>query len=163
MEGQRKVEKSKQFVSFYIAGELYALDVMKITGIEKPRKLREIPGAPDFIIGIMDVRGHMVPIIDMRKKLRVDGEKQQGKERRIILVEIGKRMIGLEVDDVKEVFQVDSDKIEDVPVELSWEIDTRYMIGVTRIEDKLVIILDPEMVCTEEEKKSLEKIGKLGI
>jgi purine-binding chemotaxis protein CheW len=161
MEKEQKKRSILQYVSFYIGSDIYALDVMKITGIEKPVGIRPIPGTPDYIKGIIDVRGHMVPVIDTKKKMGITSE-GSGKEKRIILVEAGKKMMGLEVDDVKEVFQIEKERIETVPMEGSVNMDKRFMVGVVRMWDKLVIILDPDNVCSEEERGQIERLGLMG-
>jgi len=96
----------------------------------------------------------MVPIISLRSRLKISAAEPE-KERRIIIVETGKTMIGLEVDDVREVFQIERDKIKNVPLDGKWRIDNEYIFGVTRLDDNLVIILDPDKVCTEDEIKAI--------
>jgi purine-binding chemotaxis protein CheW len=154
-----------QLVSFSLEKEVFAIDVMKVCGVERIMEITSIPGMPDFIDGVINLRNvrnlktnTIVPVIDLRKKFGLP-VRDRDKESRIILIELDTRLvIGIIVDSVEEVFQVDQGMLDSVPRMGRQKLDNRYIKGVTQKGDRLIIIMDIEKVFSEDETKDLFSI-----
>lgn len=150
-----------QFVSFLLKKEIFAVDVMKIRGVERMLSITSIPTMPDFLEGVINLRGTIIPIVDLRKRFKL-GSKEPDKETRIILTELETGLVvGMIVDAVKEVFQVDSAEIGDVPKIGAPNMDQRFIKGVTNKKGTLVILLDAERILTESETEGLKSLEQL--
>jgi len=129
-----------QYLAFRLGPEEYALDIARISEIIKPRECTDIPRVPEFILGLISLRGVVVPIIDLRRRFKL-GESQVTQESRIIVCREGEVTAGLLVDSITQVLRLASDLIEPPPAILSG-ID-RYLIdGVGRSQGRMVILLN---------------------
>lgn len=143
-----------QLLSFRVGDESFAVDVLKIRGVERMRKITSIPKMPHFLDGVLDIREQIVPIVDLRKRFNIEA-KPPDASTRIILVELDNHLAGLIVDAVFEVFQADSASIGAIPSIGASSVDAEFLMGVVRLKDSLVIIIDMEKVFTPEEKESI--------
>lgn len=150
MEKTRETGTQLQLVSFLLGKETYAIDVMRIQGVERVPEITTIPRFPDFVEGVINLRGEIIPIVDLRKRFGMPG-KEHDKETRIALVELRDMTIGLIVDRVYEVFTLDSGAVGQIPRLSRASVDRRFVLGVAEIREKLTIILDIEKIFTEEE------------
>lgn len=139
-----------QLVSFLLGKEIFAIDVMKIQGVERVPEITEIPRFPASVEGVINLRGEIIPIVDLRKRFGIEAG-EHGKETRIVLVELQDMAAGLIVDRVYEVLQLGADEIGKVPRLFRSSIDTRFVRGVAEVRDKLVIILDIDRIFSEDE------------
>ena len=160
----KKTSNMFQFVSFSLDKEIFAIDVLKICGVERMLDITAIPGMPEFTDGVINLRNirklnnSIVPGIDLRKKFSLPAHPQD-KETRIVLIELeSKLVIGIIVDSVEEVFQIDQSNIDIVPRVGRPKVDVRYIEGVAHKGDRLIIILNIEKIFSEEETKNLLKI-----
>ncbi|KAA0257440.1 purine-binding chemotaxis protein CheW [Deferribacter autotrophicus] len=144
-----------QFVIFTLLNEKFAIDIMKIDEIIRMMEITPIPKADYFIEGIINLRGKVIPVIDLKKKLGLS-ETEYTKTTRIIVVNIRNKKIGVIVDSVDEVVRIDDNKIEAAPA-VSSGIDTNFVTGVAKTDKGLIIIIDIEKVFSEEETDSLSK------
>ncbi|MFA6449280.1 MAG: chemotaxis protein CheW [bacterium] len=160
-----KSQNILQYVSFSLDREIFAVDVMKVCGVERIMEITAIPGMPVFIDGVINLRNirnlksnTIVPVIDLRKKFLLP-PRDRDKASRIILVELDSRLvIGIIVDSVEEVFQIDQSMLDNVPRFGRQKLDNRYVKGVTQKGDRLIIIMDIEKVFSDEETKDLLSI-----
>lgn len=143
-----------QYVSFALGKETFALDVMKIRGVERISEITVIPKCPDFVEGVINLRGEIIPIVDMHKRFGMP-EVEKGKEARVVLVEMRDIVVGLIVDKVFEVFQLELDKIGNMPTLGHSKIGRQFIKGVAEVKDRLVIVLEVESLFTEEEALTL--------
>lgn len=161
----KKTASALQLVSFSLEKEIYAIDVMKVCGVERMMSITSIPGMPDFIDGVINLRNirnlksnSIVPVVDLRKRFALP-TREPDKQTRIILVELDSNLvIGIMVDSVEEVFQIDQSMLDAVPRFGRRAVDNRYVRGVTQKGDKLIIIMDIEKVFTEEETKDMMRL-----
>ncbi|MGA1847319.1 chemotaxis protein CheW [Deferribacter abyssi] len=142
-----------QFVIFTLLDEKFAIDIMKVDEIIRMMEITPIPKANYFIEGIINLRGKVIPVIDLKKKLGLE-ETEYTKTTRIIVVNIRNKKIGVIVDSVDEVVRIDDNKIEDAPA-VSSGIDDNFVTGVAKTDKGLIIIIDIEKVFSEEETDSL--------
>jgi purine-binding chemotaxis protein CheW len=113
-----------------------------------------MPKAPDFVEGVINLRGKVIPIIDLRKRFKLPPS-DQTKESRIIVVDISGMMMGMIVDSVSEVLRLPASTIEPAP-EITTSIDSQYIRGVAKLENRLLIFLDLSKVFLDREKAELE-------
>ena len=142
-----------QLVSFVIENEEFGIDILKVQEIIRPVDITRVPNAPSFVEGVINLRGRIVPVIDMRKRFNLP-ERTRDQNTRIVVVELTDKVVGFIMDAVKEVIRVDRSVIEPPP-DLAIGIDTHYIKGVAKLEDRLLILLELEEVLSVEEKKAL--------
>ncbi|NLK21881.1 MAG: purine-binding chemotaxis protein CheW [Epulopiscium sp.] len=147
---------TRQEVIFKLGGEEYGLDIMKVYGIEKYHQVTKIPNTPEYIEGIINLRGEVHPIYNLRKKFKMP-EKPIDDETKMIIVNSNEMMIGFIVDAVIEIRHIEEENIKPAPRLISG-IDRRYITGVAKIDDRMVILLDVDLILEEEEKKEMSQV-----
>jgi purine-binding chemotaxis protein CheW len=133
-----------ELLCFRVAAEKYALNIMEIKEIIKPRNVTEVPRVPPFVSGVLSLRGIIIPVFDMRKRLGHNGAKEVGKER-IVVVKKGNEFCGLLVDEVTQVVRIAAASIEPPPAVLDG-IDRDFVGGIGRFEGQMLILLNLEKV-----------------
>ncbi|HTD32297.1 MAG TPA: chemotaxis protein CheW, partial [Candidatus Elarobacter sp.] len=113
-----------------------------------------VPRAPQFMEGVINLRGQLIPIIDLRTRFGMP-RAEHTKSTRIVVTEIGAKRVGMVVDSVSEVLRLATDQIEDAP-EMITGVDTEYIRGVGKIEDRLIILLDLAKIISGSEKRELD-------
>jgi len=131
-----------QLVSFTLGKEEYAVDILRVQEINRMVEITSIPNAPFYIEGVINLRGKVIPVVNLRKKFGFDS-KEMDSHSRIMVVDVG-RTVGLVVDSVSEVLRLSSDTIEPPPSMTSNNGSSEYILGVGKLEDRLLILLDIE-------------------
>ncbi|NOX58752.1 MAG: chemotaxis protein CheW [Planctomycetes bacterium] len=136
-----------QLVGFRLADEEYGIDIMCVQEIILPGAMTELPQVPDFIRGLINLRGSIIPVIDLRMRfgLRVS---QRTDASRVIVTEVQGRTVGIVVDAVSEVLRVSSDQID--PPATIGNVEQAYIKGLVKLEHKLLILLEIEALLEEE-------------
>lgn len=129
-----------QFLAFQLGPEEYALDITRISEIIKPREYTDIPRVPEFILGLISLRGVVVPVFDLRRRFKL-GETQLTSAARIVVCRAGEVLVGLLVDSIKQVIKLDADRIEPPPAVLAG-IDRQLVDGVGRYQGRMIILLN---------------------
>jgi len=157
-QSQSKVDSNEilQLVSFKIANEEFGVDILNVQEINKMTQITKVPNAPDFVEGVINLRGRVIPIIDLRTRLKLE-KKEHDKDTRIIVVEIDGKTVGFIVDAVKEVLRIPANIIEPPP-QLATGIDSDFIRAVGKLEDRLLILIDLEKVLTEKDKEQLKQV-----
>lgn len=137
-------ESCLEFLCFRVSDEIYGINIMDIKEIIKPREVTEVPRAPNFVSGVLSLRGTIIPIIDMRVRLDLKHEEPTGKER-IIVIKNNNSFSGLLVDEVIQVVQVQPDSVEAAPAVLDG-IDRDFVRGLGRSDGRMIIILNLENI-----------------
>jgi len=140
-----------QLVSFHIGEEEFCVDILKVQEIIRIMQITKMPNLPEFVEGIINLRGRVIPIIDLRIRLGLEKKAHSGTTR-IIVVEIEGRTVGFIVDSVSEVLRIPR-SITEAPPEIVSNINSEYITAIGKLEDRLLILLDLEKVLSEEEKK----------
>lgn len=145
-----------QLACFRIGSEMYALDIMWIKEIIRPQRLTAVPKAPPFIEGVINLRGAVVPVVDLRKRF---DQLQTGIDRstRIMICVLAGKIIGLMVDEVAEVRRYTRPEIQPAPQFLRGR-GAEFFLGVCRRDDQLMMLLDLERILSSAEKIDLETI-----
>ena len=157
ISGGREIRQEIQLACFRVGSELYALDIMKIKEIIRPQKLTPIPKAPAFIEGVINLRGVVIPVADLRKRFDQPISKGQRKNR-IVICSLAGKIIGLLVDEVTEVKRYGRKEIAPAPQFIKGQ-HADYFLGVACREDELVMLIDLEKVLSSDEKIELQKLG----
>lgn len=143
-----------QYVSFALGKETFALDVMKIKGVERLSEITAIPKYPMFIEGVINLRSEIIPIVDLRKRFGMTAA-EPTKETRVVLVELDAFSVGLIVDRVFEVFQLNENEIGHMPPISRTSVGNQFIKGVAEVRDKLIILLDLNSIFSEQEAQTL--------
>lgn len=151
-------EDIRQIVVFKLANEVYGIDIHKVHEIIMVQKITKIPRIPHFIEGVINLRGKVIPVIDLRKRLNLHC-KCLDEETRIVIVEVIGNVAGMIVDGVSEVLSVPQDKIEIASPLVAGSVETEYLEGVINLGEQLIITLNIEKVLTEKQRESLGKVG----
>ena len=146
-----------QLACFKVGTELYALDIMKIKEIIRPQKLTPIPKAPSFIEGVINLRGAVIPVADMRKRFDQPSREETRKNRIVVCSLVGK-IIGLLVDEVTEVKRYGRKEIAPAPQFIKGP-NADYFLGVARSDDDLIMLIDLEKVLSTDEKIELQQLS----
>jgi len=141
------IEK-QQWLTFGLGGEHYAVDIRYVRELIKPREITDIPRVPDFILGIISLRGIIVPIFDLRRRLKLEAA-EIDLNTRIVVCEQGDRVAGLLVDNITQVVKFSEQEIEPPPAVLSG-LDRELVEGVGRVQGKMVVLLDLPSVLDAE-------------
>lgn len=145
-----------QLVSFNIGQEEFGVDILKVQEINRMILVTHVPNSPHYVDGVINLRGKVIPIIDLRTRLGLP-RKDHDKDTRIIVVELEGKTVGFVVDAVSEVLRIPRNITEPPPV-LASGVDTNYITAVGKLEDRLLILLDLDKVLSTDEKQQLESI-----
>lgn len=143
-EQTKTTQGMDQYLTFILHGEEYGINILKVRGIQGWQKTTVIPGAPSYVVGLINLRGEVVPIIDLR--MRFDLEANEYDARTVVIIVKVKqpdkeRTVGLVVDAISEVYNTDPSDIRQSP-DFGDEIDNEFIRGLAVIEDKMVILLE---------------------
>ena len=155
---EKKQEGTSQLVVFSLANEEYGVAIGQVQEIIRPQGITRIPGMPSFIEGVINLRGKIIPIIDLRDRFSLV-KKESDANTRVVVAEVSSQTVGLVVDSVSEVLRLANDAIDPLPPTIT-NIDGEYLKGVGKLDRRLIILLDLEKVLTDLEKSTLEKISK---
>ncbi|HET53900.1 MAG TPA: purine-binding chemotaxis protein CheW [Ignavibacteria bacterium] len=157
MEAQKfEISDLLQLVSFKVGTEEFGVDILKVQEINRMLKITKVPNAPDFVEGVVNLRGRIIPVIDLRKRLSIESKVHDNKTR-IVVVDILGNIVGFIVDEVNEVLRISKDIIENPP-ELVSQVDSDFITSVAKLEDRIIILLDLDALLKKDEKELLEKI-----
>lgn len=143
-----------QLVVFDLAGEHYGVDIAAVEGIIKLQAITSVPHAPAFVEGVTNLRGKVLPVIDLRKRFGLP-QAQPTKDSRIVVVEMNGATVGMVVDGVSEVLRVGAEAIEP-PSPIVTTVDSAFIRGIAKVGERLVILLDLGKVLSAEESASLQ-------
>lgn len=148
------VKEEHQHVTFLIGNETYGVGVEKVKEIIGMTDITHVPNTAYFMEGVINLRGSVVPVVDMRKKFNMQ-VRAYDSFTVIIIVEVKDRLIGMIVDSVSDVVNIPVSTIQSTP-HFTAEIKTDFIKGIGQINDTLIIILDIDLILSEEEIKSIE-------
>lgn len=152
------ISDQNEYLSFTLGEEEYAIDILKVQEIRGYDTVTTIANTPDFIKGVINLRGIVVPILDMRIKFKLDNV-TYNETTVVIILNIGERVIGMVVDGVSDVINLSNEQIKPAP-EFSSLIDTQYLKGLGTVDDRMLILLSiddllnsPEMELSDINKQ----------
>jgi purine-binding chemotaxis protein CheW len=153
------VAKSGKYLTFQMGKEVYGIEILKVQEIIGMMPVTNVPKTPDFVRGVINLRGKVIPVIELRRKFGM--ERREDTDRTcIVVVQVawasGTVTMGLLVDEVSEVLNVTKDQIE-APPSFGSGVDTDFILGMGKVGQKVVMLLDVDKVLADEEIESLEK------
>lgn len=147
------IQSEMQLVVFDLATEAYGVDISAVREIIRLQDITRVPRAPTFVEGVINLRGKVIPVIDLRRRFSLPVS-EENTENRIVVVDIGGQDIGVIVDAVNEVLRISSDSVEP-PSAVITGAESDYLLGIAKLEDRLIILLDLERVLSDEEREIL--------
>lgn len=143
-------------VIFQLKDEEYGVDVQQVQSIERMLHITRVPKMPDFVKGVINLRGVVTPIIDLKERFSIETT-DYTESTRIIIVQVEDKEVGLIVDSANDVIDIPTDKIEQPP-EVVGRIESDYIRGVAKLEERLLILLNLNKVLNSEELTALARI-----
>lgn len=150
----------EQLVVLRLADEYYGLDISTVQEIITWQPVTRVPRTPAFVEGIINLRGNVIPVIDLRKRFMLT-RTEVGQQTRIVVVEIGALVVGLVVDGVSEVLRVAGDRIEP-PATIISNVDTAFIRGVAKTDQRLIILLAADRILAQAEQNALMASAEAG-
>ncbi len=155
--GRRDHDELLQLVSFHIAGEEFGLDILRVQEIIRIQDLTRVPNSPDFVDGVINLRGKVIPVVALRKRFGM-AELAHDKQTRIVVVEVKGTVLGFIVDSVSEVLRIPANTVEPPP--RLGKVEREYVSGVGKLDDRLLILLDVDKLMADDEEVTLGAMGQ---
>ncbi|MDL2285674.1 chemotaxis protein CheW [Desulfovibrio sp. OttesenSCG-928-F07] len=153
---QKRDDELIQLVTFSIGEEEFGVDILVVSEIIRTMEITKVPRAEEFVEGVINLRGKVIPIIDLRRRFSLVS-KEYDKNTRIIVIEISNMIVGFVVDSVSEVLRIPSSTVEPPPAVVAG-VDSEYISGVGKLHDRLLILLDLDKLLSSED---LEALGQM--
>jgi purine-binding chemotaxis protein CheW len=148
-----------QVASFHVGAQEYALDIMQIKEIINPVPITPVPKAPPFIEGIVELRGAVLPVVDLRKRFEVEAGAVT-RESKYVIVALEGHIVGLVVDRVRDVTRIDESDVLDAPA-MAVGLDARFVSGVIKRDNRIIMMLDVHGILTATERSLLADLGRV--
>ena len=148
----------RQLVVFGLAEGSFGLDIQYVREINRLSDVTAIPTAPDFVEGIINLRGIVIPVVNLRLRFGLP-RSEVTKDSRIVVIEADSNIMGLVVDEVSEVLRLPADEVEPATNMATGGVNVDFIEGVGKIDDRLILLLTPHKLFTEEEKAELAELA----
>lgn len=152
-------EQLIQLVGFKIGKEIFGVDILMVQEIIRSAPITHVPNSPEFVEGVINLRGSIIPVIDLRKRLNLHTANYEIEKDWILILDISGRVTGFIVDLVTEVLKIQEESIEPPPDILVAGLHSQYIRGVCEIEKELLIILDFNRILLVDEIKKLKTVN----
>ncbi len=149
-----KEEKILQLVTFHVGDEEFGVEILAVREINRMMEITRVPHAPPFVEGVINLRGQVIPVVDLRRRFGMP-PRDHDRNTRIVVVELSDKVVGFVVDSVSEVLRVPASLVEPPPP-IVGGVEREYLEGVVKLEDRLLILLDLQRLLGEDEAKELE-------
>lgn len=146
--------EEQQLVVFQLDAELYGVQISRVHEIIRLQSITRVPRAPAFVEGVINLRGKVIPVVDLRRRFGLPAA-EHTRASRIVVVEIGDQVVGIIVDGVSKVLRVNPSIVEP-PSPVVAGIDSEYLHGIAKLPERLVILLDLDRVLARDERRALE-------
>ena len=149
---------SRELLTFTLGSEEYGIDILKVQEIRGYEAVTTIANAPEFIKGVINLRGVIVPIVDMRIKFKL-GRVTYDESTVVIILNVANRVVGMVVDGVSDVTTLKADEIKPAP-EFGASLDTQYLQGLGTVDERMIILADIEKLMTSRDMELIETAGE---
>ena len=158
VETQRREAEGElnQLISFEVGDEEYGLDILRVKEVIRMKEITHLPKAPSFVRGIINLRGDVIPIIDLRDKFGLANEEYTDTTR-VIVADVDGKLVGMVVDAASQVLRIPADQI-DPPPPIVGGLSAEYIKGVGKLEQRLIILLNIDRILSTEEKVELARM-----
>jgi purine-binding chemotaxis protein CheW len=146
-----------EFLAFNLGREEYAIDILKVQEIRGYESVTRIANAPEYIKGVVNLRGTIVPIVDMRIKFSL-GEPTYDQFTVVIILNVANRIVGIVVDSVSDVITLSQEQIRSAP-EMGSAFDSNYLIGLGSIDDRMLILVDIDKLMSSSDMGLIERLA----
>ncbi|MDX8385633.1 MAG: chemotaxis protein CheW [Gallionella sp.] len=157
---QKTAEESSELLTFTLGAEEYGIDILKVQEIRGYEAVTSIANAPEFIKGVINLRGIIVPILDMRIKLNL-GNVNYVETTVVIILNVASRVVGMVVDGVSDVITLKAEEIKPAP-EFGAGLDTKYFQGLGTIDSRMIILVDIEKLMSSNDMELVDEAGHVG-
>jgi purine-binding chemotaxis protein CheW len=140
-----------QLVSFRVADEEFGFEILRVQEIIRVQELTRVPNSPEFVDGVINLRGKVIPVITLRKRFGLE-ELVHDRETRIVVIEVKGAVLGFIVDSVSEVLRIPADAVEPPP--RMGRVEREYVSGVGKLDDRLLILLDVDRLLGDSQEAS---------
>jgi purine-binding chemotaxis protein CheW len=154
-------DKLMQLVGFTIGKELFGVDILMVQEIIRAAPITPVPNSPDFVEGVINLRGNILPVIDLRKRLNLFTGSVSQKDTWILILDIQGKITGFIVDSVTEVLKIQEETIEPPPDIITAGLESQYLRGVCEIGQQLLIMIDFQKILLQEELHTLKAIDQV--
>ncbi|NNM81207.1 MAG: chemotaxis protein CheW [Burkholderiales bacterium] len=151
-------ETNREFLTFTLGQEEYGIEILKVQEIRGYDAVTHIANTPDFIKGVINLRGSIVPIVDMRIKFNL-GNVEYDEFTVVIILNVARRVVGMVVDGVSDVVTLTPDEIKPAP-EFGSGIDTKYVTGIGTVDDRMLILVDIERLMTSRDMELVDTVAQ---
>jgi purine-binding chemotaxis protein CheW len=158
-KGSLKKREERQILIFTVASEELGLDISCVREVLRPQKIYPIPKTPHFIEGVIHLRGHIVALIDLRKRL-IGKPTEEESNKRIIICKVNKSVVGLTVNSLKEIITLFKEDILPTPEVVSMQMEADVILGIAKAGERIIPILDLEHILTKKEVTELSALGQ---
>lgn len=149
---------TKQFVIFNINNENFGVEIIQVKEIIKPMEIFKIPDTPEFIEGLINLRGKVHTVFNLRKKFHLP-PLEFDDNTKIIIVNVNELMVGFIVDEVNEIIRVEDEDIENTPPSIT-TLNKKYITGIAKVGEKVILLLDLSQALSVSEEQLIEKLSK---
>ncbi|SEQ17338.1 purine-binding chemotaxis protein CheW [Ectothiorhodospira magna] len=149
MAKEPQAASATQYVTFRLADETYAINVMQVQEVLRVTEIAPVPGAPHYVLGIINLRGNVVTVIDARRRMGLM-DKDSDDASRIVIIEVGGQVVGIMVDSVAEVIELATRDVEPAP-NVGNDESSKYIQGVASRDGELTIVVDLNKLLTDDE------------
>ena len=143
------LSREGKYLTFVLSSEEYGLEILKVREILGMMEITAVPQTPVFVKGVINLRGKVIPVVDLRLKFEMP-EKAYDQETCVIVVEVKDTMMGIIVDTVSEVLDITNDQIEEAP-KFGGKVNTEFILGMGKVGDQVKILIDIEKILSSEE------------
>lgn len=150
-------QDSLQIVTFEVGREEFAIDILAVQEIVRMMQITRVPHSPPAVKGVVNFRGQITPVVDLRQRFGLEAREEQDKDARIIVIEVQGRILGFIVDRVHEVLRIDSSILDPAPSLIS-SVDADYVRGVGKLDNRLIILLDLERLFMPKELGEIDRV-----
>lgn len=138
-----------QLVTFTLGSEEYAVNILKVQEINRMSEIAKVPNAPPFVEGVINLRGKVIPVVNLRQRFGLSGKGADDKSR-IVIMDIQGITIGVMVDAVSEVLRIPANTVEEAPP-MATEIGTEFIQGIAKLDERLIILIDMDRLIEKSE------------
>jgi purine-binding chemotaxis protein CheW len=147
-----------QLVGFDIADEQFGVDILMVQEIIRSAKITAVPNSPEFVEGVINLRGNIIPVVDLRKRLYLYNANSEKKRAWILILNIGERVVGFIVDQVTHVIKLPEDSVQPPPDIVVSGLESQYIYGVCELNNNLLVILNFARVLFSDEYNMLRDL-----
>ncbi len=157
--GARASDVLLHLVTFDLMGEEFGVPILDVREIILMSDVTPVPNAPEFVEGVINLRGQIIPIVDLRKRFKLESKSDSDKNR-IVVVEVANSVLGLIVDGDSEVLRIPTDFVKPAPALISGGIGAEYIKGIAYYNERMIILIDLHKVFNSEEMETLGEVAE---